>query len=154
MKSMSLVLISLFTVTSFARDRISDLNAKRYQPNPIYLSTGLVSILNFPCEVEMVIVGNEVDAKALISPSDKKIVIVIISRVSAQATNLVAKCQNRKKHFVFDLVPSRTNHQDVVYINTTGFVISKAELMDQSKIKGSTSSIEVKEPKLIRRGGS
>ena len=146
------------TLNASADSRISDVRVHSYKSQKIYLSPGLVTLINFPCQTEMTVVGNEFDAKAQISPVNAKIVILNLTRIEAQATNLIVKCVNKSKQFVFDIVPSRSNHQDVVYVSSLGTLESNLRLIKSSNETSDSSGlshskdISKRNLKLIKKG--
>ena len=87
------------------------------QISTIYLSPGLVSLLEFPNNIIEVRVGNPRSVKALISQvSPKELTVYLTGDVSAPC-NLIVRAE--KRVFVFDVVPSKSNHQDYIRIRGT-----------------------------------
>lgn len=97
--------------------RLTTGNSDLSQVEKIYLSPGLVSLVEFPQNIIEVRVGNPKSVKALISQvSPKELTIYLTGGVSAPS-NLIVRAE--KRVFVFDIVPSRVNHQDYVKIRST-----------------------------------
>ncbi|GIL17047.1 MAG: hypothetical protein BroJett040_07980 [Oligoflexia bacterium] len=97
-------------------ERIQSLRFDRSQVQRIYLAPGLGSILLFPCGLVEIFVGRSEDLKAQISPNDKKTLFLNLKLNSSLPTNIIAKCESDRSVFVFDVIPSRNKHQDVVEI--------------------------------------
>lgn len=109
-----LVLLNL----SFAEvNRISSVTKDLGKVEKIYLNEGLISVLDFPEEVSDVKVGNAKDFKIILSEKFPKEITVFLSRGNVGIfTNLIVR--TGRGVYVFDLVSSKTNHQD--YLKVTG----------------------------------
>lgn len=123
MKSL-LFAINLFSFVNlcFAKpsvDRIQALRFDRGSVKLIHLAPGLGSILLFPCALSEVFVGRGEDLKAQISPNDKKSLFLNLKLNSSLPTNLIARCEGERPVFVFDVIPSKSLHQDVVEIRSS-----------------------------------
>ena len=82
----------------------------------IRISPGLVSVLEFPQNIIEVRVGNPKSIKALISQVSPKELTLFLSSSLSQPSNLIVRSE--KRVFVFDIVPSRNNHQDYYKISS------------------------------------
>lgn len=80
----------------------------------IYLSPGLVSLIEFPQNIIEVRVGNPRSVKALISQVSPKELTVYLTSGTSAPSNLIVRAE--KRVFVFDVVPSKSNHQDYIKI--------------------------------------
>lgn len=109
-----LILLNL----SFAEvNRISSVTKDLGKVEKIYLNEGLISVLDFPEEVSDVKVGNTKDFKIILSEKFPKEITVFLSRGNVGIfTNLIVR--TGRGIYVFDLVSSKTNHQD--YLKVTG----------------------------------
>lgn len=109
-----LILLNL----SFAEvNRISSVTKDLGKVEKIYLNEGLISVLDFPEEVSDVKVGNAKDFKIILSEKFPKEITVFLSRGNVGVfTNLIVR--TGRGIYVFDLVSSKTNHQD--YLKVTG----------------------------------
>lgn len=115
MNSRSLIYLTLLcSVPALAVNRISAINKDLSQVKKIYLHAGLVSTVEFTAPVWGVKVGNNNSIKAEISPSNPKEVTLRLKYQNAEPTNMIVRVE--KKVFIFDLIPSKSNHQDYVLI--------------------------------------
>jgi len=74
----------------------------------------LVTSIEFPCAVRGGRVGLPSHYKILKPEEFDNEIVVKIVDPRARPTNLIVKCKKQK--FVFDLVPTRTIHQDIVEV--------------------------------------
>ncbi len=149
----SLVLIPYLALSQV--ERIQSTRFDRSQVKRIYLAPGLGSIVQFPCALVEVFVGRSEDLKAQISPSDKKTLFLNLKLNSSLPTNIIAKCEVERSVFVFDVIPSRVKHQDVVEIRSS---FGNPKLSGQIPIAFSKASklrnkYVLKSPTLVGRGG-
>lgn len=106
---------NILLTSAFAQTpRISSTNHNLSSVDKIYVSAGLVSVLEFPQNIIEVRVGDIGSVKAIISQTSPKELTVYLSNSQAKASNLIVRAE--KKVYVFDIVPSATNHQDYVKI--------------------------------------
>lgn len=147
----------LFVFPSLAQvERIQSTRFDRGQVMRIYLAPGLGSLVLFPCALVEVFVGRGEDLKAQISPSDKKTLFLNLKLNSSLPTNMIAKCEPERNVFVFDVIPSKSQHQDLVEIrNTFGrpsmMGLKPSEVSKNDQVKG---RLVLKSPILIDKGGS
>lgn len=107
----------------------------------IYLSPGLVSLIEFPQNIIEVRVGNPRSLKALISQVSPKELTVYLTGGTSAPSNLIVRAE--KRVFVFDVVPSKSNHQD--YIKIRGAF--GAPNFTQPQISANRIEIAPQEPK-------
>lgn len=157
MKKLLFVTNLLFFVPAMGQvERIQSTRFDRSQVMRIYLAPGLGSLVLFPCALVEVFVGRSEDLKAQISPSDKRTLFLNLKLNSSLPTNMIAKCEPEKNVFVFDVIPSKSQHQDLVDIRNVfgrpSMVGRKPiELSKSEKMKG---RLVLKSPVLIDKGGS
>ncbi len=154
MKSLFFV-ISLIHGTARANlDRIQAVRVDKGQVQRIYLAPGLGSILLFPCALQEVFIGRSEDLKAQISPNDKKTLFLNLKLNSSLPTNVIAKCSPENSIFVFDVIPSRSKHQDLVEIRSSygrpNF--SVGHRLIESTQESPRNKLVVKSPVLIEKG--
>ncbi len=94
--------------------RISSTHLDLAKSEKIMISPGLVSVIEFPQNIIEVRVGNPRSVKAIISQNSPKELTVYLSTSASIPTNMIVRAE--KRIFVFDIVPSRTNHQDYVKV--------------------------------------
>lgn len=106
---------NFFIATAFAQtSRISATNYNLSSVDKVYVSAGLVTVLEFPQNIIEVRVGDIQSVKAIISQASPKELTVYLSSSVAHASNLIVRAE--KKVYVFDIVPSTANHQDYIKI--------------------------------------
>lgn len=147
--------ISLVAVPAMAQERIQSMRFDKSQVQRIYLAPGLGSIVLFPCGLQEVFIGRGEDLKAQISPNDKKTLFLNLKLNSSLPTNVIVKCSPEKSIFVFDVIPSRTRHQDLVEIRSSygrPNLINGQRLEQVSQTK-TVNRLIVKAPVLVENGG-
>lgn len=127
----------------------------------ITMTPGLATVVTFPCSIDEAIVGREQDLKVSISQTTKKQLILSLVSGRAQATNLLVRCGDKRDLFVFDIIPSRTTHQDIVKVRA--FSGSPLSVDSVSSVIEYSSSIterghgrkrvfEISKPTLLKEG--
>lgn len=112
----NLIFIISFFQFTYALDRIDEVALDLKKTFPIYIHPGRVTTLDLPCSISYVLPGPNGDVKAEIGPDkDSSLILWLASRSSA-ATNLTVRCED--KVIVFDIIPSRSNHQDYLKIKS------------------------------------
>lgn len=113
----------------------------------IYLAHGLAAVVQLPYPITEVKVGSPEDVQVQISKTLPSELTLVLKREASRGTNLIARCGSRT--FVFDLIPSKKTHQDLVRISGS---YGAPELSDmgavliESSEKGSEVTRKVKEP--------
>ncbi len=97
----------------------------------LYLYSGRVSLIEFPCAVEKIILGSANDLKVHRDKNSPKELYLWLESPKAQSSNLIVKCDQR--FFIFDVYANRASHQDYLKI-LSGF---KAPRLTMKKIDGS-----------------
>ena len=155
-KAIILIIASMWSHHGHAKDRIESLLFNKAQVQTIAMAPGLGSVVIFPCPLADVFVGRAEDVTAKINPNDKRILFLNLKSSTSESTNLIARCEQQRKPFVFDVIPSRGRHQDVLEIASAygGAGFHRAELIEDSKTLSIKSShrIEIKKPILIESG--
>lgn len=157
MKKLLFVTNLLLVGPSFGQvERIQSTRFDRSQVMRIYLAPGLGSLVLFPCALVEVFVGRGEDLKAQISPSDKKTLFLNLKLNSSLPTNMIAKCEPERNVFVFDVIPSKIQHQDLVDIRN---VFGRPSMMGRkptelSKNDQSKGRLVLKSPVLVDKGVS
>jgi hypothetical protein len=85
------------------------------ESSKIYLKPGLTSVLEFPYPILEVRIGNPNELKVIISQVSPRELTVYFKNSRSTATNLIVKSD--RKNYVFDVIPSNSNHQDYIKIN-------------------------------------
>lgn len=126
---------SLFFSIAFAQtDRISTVSHNLAIVDKVYVAAGLVSVLEFPQNIIEVRVGDLSSVKAVISQASPKELTIYLSSSASKATNIIVRAE--KKIYVFDIVPSSTNHQDYLKIRGAfGSPSFKGNFTNQQSVK-------------------
>jgi hypothetical protein len=143
MRFYRLLLFTALQVIAEPRDRISRSIANLSLPQVVYVSPGLVSLIEFPQNIIEVRVGNPKSLKAVISQVSPKELTIYLASSASQPSNLIVRSE--KRVFVFDIVPSKSNHQDYVKISGSFSGIVKHEsnkVIAQDKISFSSKGIQ------------
>lgn len=104
----------IFPLALAQTERVSSVNHNLSSIDKIYVAAGLASVIEFPKNIIEVRIGDSQSVKALISQVSPKELTVYLSSTASKASNLIVRAD--KKIYVFDIVPSTTNHQDYVKI--------------------------------------
>ncbi len=148
-----LFVINLISISAFANvDRIQSLRFDRGNVQTIYLAPGLGSMIIFPCALQEVFIGRSEDLKSQISPNDKKVLFLNLKLNSSLPTNVIARCENEKNAFVFDVIPSRAKHQDVVEIRSSFGSPINRQLQAQKPTKTLPNKYVIAKPIQISEG--
>jgi hypothetical protein len=133
--------------------RIQATRFDRSQVKRVYLAPGLGSMVLFPCALVEVFVGRSEDLRVQVSPNDKKTLFLNLKLNSSLPTNLIAKCDGEKSVYVFDVIPSKSKHQDVVEIRSS-FGGPSYEGLKPYEVSTSKSKkrILMKAPALVGKG--
>ena len=150
MKKLFFVISVIFCLLAHGQERIESTRFDRSKVMLLYLAPGLGSIVLFPCALQEVFIGRSDDLKAQISPNDKKTLFLNLKLNTSLPTNLIAKCEGDKTVLVFDVIPSRTKHQDVVEIRN--FFGSPKGTVAKSVQPEKQSVFVVKAPILMEKG--
>lgn len=116
--------------------RISKINFNKTEVGQIYMRSGLITKLKFPCSVDEINVGRKKDLKVEFSPNASDIVNISFTSKNKIPTNLIVNCN--KTSMIFDVIPSN-NHQDLVEITNINGFISNYKVLDSSTDKVKTS---------------
>lgn len=153
MKSLLFVISSFSLLCSADTERIQSMRFDKSKVERIYLAPGLGSIVIFPCGIQEAFVGRSDDLKVQISPNDKKTLFLNLKLNSSLPTNVIAKCEIEKSIFVFDVIPSKVRHQDLVEIRSSFGRPNSKDFVVMQTVR-STNRLIVKNPELISKGGS
>lgn len=151
-----LFVISMFEFSALASvDRIQAMRFDRSAVKEIYLAPGMGSMIQFPCALLEVFVGRNQDLKVQISPNEKKTLFLNLKLNASLPTNVIARCEGERNSYVFDVVPSRTKHQDVVEIRSSfgGPGLRPARNDQKNAISKNLGRVVIKQPVLVEKGG-
>ena len=132
-------------------ERIQSMRFDKSKVERIYLAPGLGSVVLFPCSLQEVFIGRSEDLKVQISPNDKRTLFLNLKLNSSLPTNVIVKCEVDKNIFVFDVIPSKSKHQDLVEIRSS-FGRPNAKDFIQIKPSIKTNRVVLKTRKLIEKG--
>lgn len=105
----------LFNISFAEVHRVSSTQTDLSKVQKIYLSPGLVSLIEFPSNIVEVRVGNPESVKAIISQASPKELTLLLNHQNSVPSNLIVRAE--KRVFIFDLVPSQTQHQDFIKVS-------------------------------------
>ena len=131
MTSSKLLLISFF-ITSFVFAgvaRIEQMALNIANVNPIHLSFGRVTVIEFPCKVKKVNLGLSESFKVVIDETTQKEIAVSMSGDREHPSNMIVRCDNYQ--LVFDLIPNKKDHISVLKI--TSFFENRIDTNKPSK---------------------
>ena len=148
-----LLFISLISYTQvFAGvERLQSVRINKAQVQRLYLAPGLGSILTFPCSIQEAFLGRSEDLKAQISPNDKRVLFLNLKLNSSLPTNVIVKCFPERNIFVFDVIPNKSKHQDLVEVRGSYGTPKRTDLIVES-VQPKFSKIVIKKPVLIGKG--
>jgi hypothetical protein len=107
--------------------------------HPIHMTAGMATLIEFPGAVTGIRLGNPDDVQYFRPESPENEVTLVLKNGAAQPTNLIVRSGKRK--YVFDIIPSKSVHQDTVEVvgayGGPGFDTANAKLIDSSGNEGS-----------------
>ncbi|MCC6817509.1 MAG: hypothetical protein IT245_01280 [Bacteroidia bacterium] len=110
----SLLVFLLIQTASHAIERIAEVNLDRSKPFTINMHPGRTTTIDLPCAISYAMAGAYNDLKAEIGPDKDSSLVLWLTSHASSPTNLVVRCDERV--LVFDIIPSRNNHQDYLKI--------------------------------------
>lgn len=142
MKRFSFLFVGLFIfqVKADQVERISRPVVNLSESKAIYLSPGLISVVEFPDHIIEVRVGDPASLKPTISQVSPKELTLMFKASNSIATNLIVR--SGKRLFVLDIIPSKTRHQD--YVKVRGVYSSSNESRNTYAV-----SSKNKKPKMV-----
>jgi len=114
------------TPASATPSRISSSVMDLGEVHRIFVAQGLASVIQLPYPITEVKVGSPEDVQIQISKTLPSELSLILKRLLPQPTNMIVRCGTRT--FVFDLIPSRKTHQDLVRISGSYGAPSSVEI--------------------------
>ena len=110
-------LFSLFLALAAAKpiDRLSLIHKDLSRSDQIYLSKGLASVIEFPKPIIEVRVGNPSILSPAISQVSPRELTLFLNSDTQGPTNIIVRAD--KRIYVFDIVPSHSNHQDFIKVS-------------------------------------
>ncbi len=127
---MFLFIILLFNLNADIK-RISKINFDKTEVGKIYMKTGLITKIKFPCSVDEINVGRKKDLKIEFSPNTSDTINISFTRKNHIPTNLIVNCN--KTTMIFDVIPSNY-HQDLVEISNINGFLSPYKVIKSSAI--------------------
>ena len=114
---------TIFTVAPFAASEVKSSVAPRRISSkivdlgkvyPIYMVAGMATLIEFPAPVSGIRTGNPDSIQYFRPDKPENEVTVVLQNQNAKPTNLIIR--SGKKKYVFDIVPSKTVHQDTLEV--------------------------------------
>lgn len=121
--------------------RITRIDKNLHEVDRIYLAPGLVSVIEMPGPILEVRVGDPRSVRVMLSTVSPKEMTLSLGHSGASATNLIVRTD--KRAFVFDLLPSRSSHQDFIKVRS-GFTSFPAE--SQAIVTRTSLSVDERRP--------
>jgi hypothetical protein len=117
---LNLLLSTVVTASTHATppNRISSKVLDLGKVYPIYMVAGMATLIELPGPVTGIRTGNPEDLQYFRPEKPENEVTLLLKNAKAQPTNLILR--SGKKKYVFDIVPSKTIHQDTLEV-TGGF---------------------------------
>lgn len=116
-----------------APKRIESVSNSQSSVGRIYLNTGMVTVVEFPREVTEVRIGNPSEFKIQISNVNPREITISRAGATQRPSNLIVRAG--RELWVFDLVPSRTSHQDFVRVRS-GVGPGEGKVLERLKLGG------------------
>lgn len=113
--SLTLILSSPGVFAKACLDRISNIYVNLCEVQKVCMYPNRITTIDFPCEVEDPEIGPGGDAIIKLSDRFRRSLKLYLNSGQSRPTSLSVRCG--EDIFVFDLVPSFSNHSDVVKIN-------------------------------------
>lgn len=140
------VIFNIIIISSFSNAdvlRIENFDLNRKEVAKVYMSFSKATIIRFPEAIEEVRLGLPNFYEAEISKLFKKeLTLHLIQNVNIPS-NLIVRTTS-ETIFVFDLVPSNINHQDVVFVDNSFYPVRR-----NSSQKISNRKIITSKPKTL-----
>lgn len=134
--------------------RIKSIAFNKAKVEKIFVAQGLSTLVTFNCDINEMISGNKQQVTLEGLQTNKKQMKITLAQGAAQPTNIFVKCGQKLDPYIFDIVPSKTNHQDYLKINVSyGEPEEEADSNQAlSKVpkKHKPVVIEVKKPEQIK----
>jgi hypothetical protein len=129
----------LSAIESIASDKVPRISVQTYHQGTvmkIYLSPGRSSVVDFPCQVTKASGGTGGDLHVTLATSIGNEVDLALDSSVSHSTSLIVRC--KENVFVFDVIPSKVNHQNYIKIKQSrGAIKYYSESGDQAeKISG------------------
>ena len=133
------LLLFFISFNAFSKiSRIENFEVDRKKVSKIYISFSKAQVIRFPEAIEEVRLGLPNFFETEISKTYKKELTVFLKKDINFPSNLIVRTSSSKV-FVFDLVPSKYNHQDVLFIDESYYnysiVSDKARYSKKSYLK-------------------
>lgn len=141
MKKIFLISMLIPTISVASTKRIQSVFFDKGLPHKIYLHPGLGSVVIFPCFVSDSFLGDDSQVDVRPSPSTRKNLLLNLKSNASKPTNLIVRCEGQLTHFVLDIIPSSTTHQDILEIRAA---FGRPEIKESEAIfPGSQNSIAI-----------
>ena len=99
--------------------RIKSIAFNKAKVEKIFIAQGLSTLVTFNCDINEMISGNKQQVTLEGLQTNKKQMKITLAQGAAQPTNIFVKCGQKVDPYIFDIVPSRVNHQDYLKINVS-----------------------------------
>lgn len=143
MRHFSFVFVGLFLIRVGADqlERISRPVVNLTESRAIYLSPGLISVVEFPDPIIEVRVGDPASLKPTISQVSPKELTLMFKDSNSVATNLIVR--SGKRVFVLDIIPSKNRHQDYVKVRGVYSTVKETRKTSTVSARNKKPNIEI-----------
>lgn len=100
--------------------RIGSLKFNSNIVQKVFVTEGRSSVFIFPCPVKTYSTGPTKDIEAALNERDSTYLEVWLGKVNSQPAGLKVFCND--SYFVFDIIPSQINHQDIIKVSATNSI--------------------------------
>lgn len=138
-------LILVASIRSQATNKIPRVSVQTYYQGTvmkIFLSPGSSGIIDFPCQVTKASGGTGGDLHVTLATSIGNEVDLALDSSVAHSTSLIVRC--KENVFVFDVIPSKVNHQNYIKIKQSRGAIKYYSEPDEYSLKMSGEIIGTK----------
>lgn len=155
LRSCALIVVLLISSVPSAQNvkRIKSIAFNKAKVEKIFIAQGLSTLVTFNCDINEMISGNKQQVTLEGLMTNKKQMKITLAQGAAQPTNIFVKCGQKVDPYIFDIVPSRINHQDYLKINVSYGEPEEEkdnnEALSKIPKKKKPISIEVKKPEQL-----
>lgn len=148
-----LLMLIIFAFKANAESQVPRISVQTYHQGTVmklYLSPGRSTVVDFPCQVTKASGGTGGDLHVTLATSIGNEVDLALDSSVSRSTSLIVRC--KENVFVFDVIPSRVNHQNYIKIRQSRGAIKYYSERDEQKEKISGEpigkTVEKSKPKL------
>ena len=145
----SLICLSTYASNEKVPRRISSKYVDMGKPQTIYMVPGMATLIELPTTIQKIRVGNSEDVQYTKPDRPENEITLFLKSAHAKPTNLFLI--SGKNKYIFDIVPSKTVHQDYIEVvgafggpSFEGSGESKVEVIDSSDLPAKPLNLQKK----------